>query len=63
MDLSPGIAGYRISNPPPLLCAPLEASLKVTPVHEENPLNIFNKYHHRVNNMQYKIYAKGMTAQ
>ncbi len=29
MELSPGIAGYRISNPPALLCAPLEASLKV----------------------------------
>ena len=55
MDLSPGIAGYRISNPPPLLCAPLEASLKVIPLHEENPLNIFNNYHHGVNTMHHQL--------
>ena len=29
MDLSPGIDGYRLSNPPPLLCAPLHASLEI----------------------------------
>ncbi|XP_064652602.1 kynureninase-like isoform X2 [Lineus longissimus] len=29
LDLSPGIAGYRISNPPPLLCCPLLASFDI----------------------------------
>ncbi|CAH1773025.1 unnamed protein product [Owenia fusiformis] len=29
MDLANGAHGYRVSNPPPLLCATLEASLKV----------------------------------
>ena len=29
MDLAPGAAGYRVCNAPPMLCASLEASLKV----------------------------------
>ncbi|XP_033727975.1 kynureninase-like [Pecten maximus] len=29
MNLTPGARGYRITNPPPLLCASLKASLKI----------------------------------